>query len=430
MNPNIEQASIEEITSFQDEKLRTVLNYLNTHSSYYRRLFKTEAINIQSIRGIRDLPLLPTTSKEQLQQFNWDFLCVPQDQIIDYSTTSGTLGTPVVFGLTDADLERLAYNEMISFQRVGIQKGDRVQIMTTLDRRFMAGLAYFLGLRKIGAGILRIGAGIPQMQWDSIQQFKPKFLVVVPSFLLKMIAYAEEHNIDYNNSSVKVAICIGENLRTAELKDNELAKRIQEKWNIALYSTYASTEMSSAFTECEAFNGGHQHPELIITEILDNDGNAVPDGQLGELVVTTLGIQAMPLLRYKTGDMVRRHAAPCICGRNSYRIGPVEGRKQQMIKYKGTTLFPPAMFDVLASYEEIEHYQIEISSTAIGTDDIRILISAKQENAALLKEIKDSFQAKLRVIPTVEFEREEILISKIYNPLNRKPTYLLDKREQ
>lgn len=430
MNPNIEQASIEEITSFQDEKLRTVLNYLNTHSSYYSRLFKTEAINIQSIRGIRDLPLLPTTSKEQLQQFNWDFLCVPQDQIIDYSTTSGTLGTPVVFGLTDADLERLAYNEMISFQRVGIQKGDRVQIMTTLDRRFMAGLAYFLGLRKIGAGILRIGAGIPQMQWDSIQQFKPKFLVVVPSFLLKMIAYAEEHNIDYNNSSVKVAICIGENLRTAELKDNELAKRIQEKWNIALYSTYASTEMSSAFTECEAFNGGHQHPELIITEILDNDGNAVPDGQLGELVVTTLGIQAMPLLRYKTGDMVRRHAAPCICGRNSYRIGPVEGRKQQMIKYKGTTLFPPAMFDVLASYEEIEHYQIEISSTAIGTDDIRILISAKQENAALLKEIKDSFQAKLRVIPTVEFEREEILISKIYNPLNRKPTYLLDKREQ
>ncbi|MGE8381033.1 MAG: phenylacetate--CoA ligase family protein [Sphingobacterium sp.] len=430
MNPNIEQASIEEITSFQDEKLRTVLNYLNTHSSYYRRLFKTEAINIQSIRGIRDLPLLPTTSKEQLQQFNWDFLCVPQDQIIDYSTTSGTLGTPVVFGLTDADLERLAYNEMISFQRVGIQKGDRVQIMTTLDRRFMAGLAYFLGLRKIGAGILRIGAGIPQMQWDSIQQFKPKFLVVVPSFLLKMIAYAEEHNIDYNNSSVKVAICIGENLRTAELKDNELAKRIQEKWNIALYSTYASTEMSSAFTECEAFNGGHQHPELIITEILDNDGNAVPDGQLGELVVTTLGIQAMPLLRYKTGDMVRRHAAPCTCGRNSYRIGPVEGRKQQMIKYKGTTLFPPAMFDVLASYEEIEHYQIEISSTAIGTDDIRILISAKQENAALLKEIKDSFQAKLRVIPTVEFEREEILISKIYNPLNRKPTYLLDKREQ
>ncbi|WP_223582604.1 phenylacetate--CoA ligase family protein [Sphingobacterium sp. GVS05A] len=430
MNPNIEQASIEEITSFQDEKLRTVLNYLNTHSSYYRRLFKTEAINIQSIRGIRDLPLLPTTSKEQLQQFNWDFLCVPQDQIIDYSTTSGTLGTPVVFGLTDADLERLAYNEMISFQRVGIQKGDRVQIMTTLDRRFMAGLAYFLGLRKIGAGILRIGAGIPQMQWDSIQQFKPKFLVVVPSFLLKMIAYAEEHNIDYNNSSVKVAICIGENLRTAELKDNELAKRIQEKWNIALYSTYASTEMSSAFTECEAFNGGHQHPELIITEILDNDGNAVPDGQLGELVVTTLGIQAMPLLRYKTGDMVRRHAAPCICGRNSYRIGPVEGRKQQMIKYKGTTLFPPAMFDVLASYEEIEHYQIEISSTVIGTDDIRILISAKQENAALLKEIKDSFQAKLRVIPTVEFEREEILISKIYNPLNRKPTYLLDKREQ
>ncbi|MGB3105698.1 phenylacetate--CoA ligase family protein [Sphingobacterium siyangense] len=429
MIPTIEQASLEEITHYQDEKLRYVLNYLNTHSTYYKRLFQREGVDLQRIRGVQDLPLLPTTSKEQLQQFNWDFLCVPEEEIVDFSTTSGTLGTPVVFGLTDADLERLAYNEMISFQRVGIKKGDRVQIMTTLDRRFMAGLAYFLGLRKIGAGILRIGAGIPQMQWDSIQQFKPKFLVVVPSFLLKMIAYAEEHNIDYNSSSVKVAICIGENLRTADLQDNQLAKRIQEKWNIALYSTYASTEMSSAFTECEAFAGGHQHPALIITEILDDNDHPVSDGQLGELVVTTLGIEAMPLLRYKTGDMVRRHAGPCTCGRNSYRIGPVEGRKQQMIKYKGTTLFPPAMFDVLASYTAIEHYQIEISSTAVGTDDIRILISSKQQNSALLKEIKDSFQAKLRVIPNVEFEREEILISRIYNPLSRKPIYLVDKRK-
>ncbi|WP_448137871.1 phenylacetate--CoA ligase family protein [Sphingobacterium siyangense] len=429
MIPTIEQASLEEITHYQDEKLRYVLNYLNTHSTYYKRLFQREGVDLQRIRGVQDLPLLPTTSKEQLQQFNWDFLCVPEEEIVDFSTTSGTLGTPVVFGLTDADLERLAYNEMISFQRVGIKKGDRVQIMTTLDRRFMAGLAYFLGLRKIGAGILRIGAGIPQMQWDSIQQFNPKFLVVVPSFLLKMIAYAEEHNIDYNSSSVKVAICIGENLRTAELQGNQLAKRIQEKWNIALYSTYASTEMSSAFTECEAFAGGHQHPALIITEILDDNDHPVPDGQLGQLVVTTLGIEAMPLLRYKTGDMVRRHAGPCTCGRNSYRIGPVEGRKQQMIKYKGTTLFPPAMFDVLASYTGIEHYQIEISSTAVGTDDIRILISSKQQNSALLKEIKDSFQAKLRVIPNVEFEREEILISRIYNPLSRKPIYLVDKRE-
>lgn len=429
MTPTIEQASLEEITHFQDEKLRDVLNYLNTHSKYYKRLFQQEGIDLQKIRGVQDLPLLPTTSKEQLQQFNGDFLCVPEEEIIDFSTTSGTLGTPVVFGLTDADLDRLAYNEMISFQRVGIKKGDRVQIMTTLDRRFMAGLAYFLGLRKMGAGILRIGAGIPQMQWDSIQQFKPKFLVVVPSFLLKMIAYAEEHNIDYNNSSVKVAICIGENLRTAELQDNQLAKRIQEKWNIALYSTYASTEMSSAFTECEAFAGGHQHPALIITEILDHNNKPIPDGQLGELVVTTLGIEAMPLLRYKTGDMVRRHAAPCVCGRNSYRIGPVEGRKQHMIKYKGTTLYPPAMFDVLANYKEIEHYQIEISSTAVGTDDIKILIASKQQNNRLLKEIKDSFQAKLRVIPNVEFEKEEILINKIYNPLSRKPIYLVDKRE-
>ena len=148
MIPKIEKASLNKIKALQEQKLLETLEYVNAHSPYYQRLFKKENINISDIKTIKDLRLLPVTTKEDLQKYNDDFLCVPANKIIDFATTSGTLGEPVTFGLTDADLERLAYNEAISFDCAGIKEGDIVQLMTTIDRRFMAGLAYFLGLAK------------------------------------------------------------------------------------------------------------------------------------------------------------------------------------------------------------------------------------------------------------------------------------------
>ncbi len=428
--PPIELASPAAIKAFQEEKLRALLIYLKEHSPYYRKQFEENTVDINRVHTLEDLCDLPITTKDDLQAYNDDFFCVPKTQIIDYATTSGTLGNPVTFGLTDGDLDRLAYNEMISFQCAGIQQGDLVQLMTTMDRRFMAGLAYFLGLRKLGAGVIRVGAGIPQLQWDSILKYQPKYLIGVPSFLLKLIEFAEINHIDYQNSSIKGVICIGETLRTADLKPNILAQRITDKWDIQLFSTYASTEMSAAFTECDHFQGGHHHPELIITEILDENNQPVASGQIGELTVTTLGIEALPLLRFKTGDMVRKHEDVCACGRTTYRIGPVEGRKQHMIKYKGTTLYPPAMHDLLASFDEIKLHLIEISNNDIGTDDILIRIVTSNDTVDFLNIIKDLFRAKLRVTPRIEFNDFEVLQKIVFNPMNRKPTTFIDKRAQ
>ncbi|NQD69213.1 AMP-binding protein [Sphingobacterium shayense] len=418
-----------EIKAYQEELLRRQLTYLSEYSPYYKRLFEQHRIDIKAINTIEDLSRIPTTSKDDVQLFNEDFFCAPKSEIIDYCSTSGTLGKPVTFGLTDADLERLAYNEMRSFRTIGVEKGDRVQLMTTIDRRFMAGLAYFLGLRKLGAGVLRVGSGIPQMQWDSILQHTPRFLIAVPSFLLKMIEYAEQHQIDYCNSSVEAVLCIGESLRDASFGDSTLTRRIKEKWPIKLFSTYASTEMGAAFTECEASMGGHLHEDLIITEVLDEDEIPVPDGQPGELVVTPLGIQGVPLLRFKTGDIVRRHIEPCSCGRQSYRIGPVEGRKQHMIKYKGTTLFPPAMHDLLTEFPALEHHLIEITHNNIGTDEITIYISAREPSDEILYQVKNLFRAKLRVAPTVEWRSSQELQKIIFNPMSRKPIMFIDRRK-
>ena len=428
MIPKIENASLSEIKSFQEQKLLELLQYVNLNSPFYKRLFEKENIDVRTIKTLEDLRLLPVTTKEDLQKYNDDFLCIPANKIIDYATTSGTLGEPVTFGLSDNDLERLAYNEAISFDCAGIKEGDIVQMMTTMDRRFMAGLAYFLGLRKLNVGVIRVGAGIPELQWDSILKYKPTYLITVPSFLLKLIEYAEIHNIDINNSGIKGAICIGESLRNQDFSMNTLSQKISEKWNIKLFSTYASTEMSTAFTECEHSIGGHHHPELIIIEVLDENNVPVKNGEPGELTFTTIGVEAMPLVRFKTGDIVQLHSNPCSCGRNTFRVGPVIGRKQHMIKYKGTTLYPPAMNDVLNDFETIESYIIEISTNDLGTDDILIKIAVKSQSEVFLQELKDHFRAKLRVTPKIEFSTLEILNPLVFNQMSRKPIRFFDKR--
>lgn len=428
--PEIEKQSQADIVALQEKKLQEVLAYVNEHSAFYKRLFKEHNINVSAIKTLSDLTKLPTTCKDDLQRDNDAFRCVPKSAIVDYASTSGTLGTPVTFGLTDNDLNRLAYNEAISLACAGIKKGDVVQLMTTIDRRFMAGLAYFLGVRQLGASIVRVGAGIPELQWDSIRLYEPTYLIAVPSFLLKMIAYAEKNGIDYEASSVKGVVCIGESLRNQDFSNTLLAEKIAEKWKgIKLYSTYASTEMSTTFTECEYQQGGHHHPELIITEVLDDAGNRVGENESGELTITTLGVEAMPLVRFRTGDIVTMHTGTCACGRNTARVSPVLGRKQQMIKYKGTTLYPPVLMDLLTNFEEIENYIIEISTNSILTDEILIRIGTRTPTEALKERISNHFRAKIRVVPKIEYCDIAVLERELYPLGSRKPMKFIDKRK-
>ncbi|MDR1342497.1 MAG: AMP-binding protein [Prevotellaceae bacterium] len=420
-----------EIIRFQEEKMREALLYLSLRSPFYRRMFRQHAISVDKIRRIEDLRSIPLTDKKDLQRYSSDFLCVPPEKVADYITTSGTLGDPVTFAMTDKDLDRLAYNEKISFLCTGTQPGDVVQLMTTLDKRFMAGLAYFLGLRALGAGVIRVGNGIPELQWDTIRRIRPNTIVCVPSFILHIIKYAEDNGIDYRSSSVKKAVCIGENLREQDFSLNLLGRRIKEKWDIALFSTYASTEMATTFAECEYGCGGHHHPELIICELVDESGAPVEEGKAGELVVTTLGVEGMPLLRFKTGDLVSMHTEPCRCGRTSMRLSPVLGRTNHLIKLKGTTLYPPALFDVLDNTPYVERYVVEVDSNDSGNDSVLVRVGLHPHAVDnVVKDLKDRFRAKIRVAPQVEVSPSDE-IRKINLPdMSRKPVKLIDKRKK
>ena len=427
---NIQYEKQETIKQFQEKKLAETLHYLNENSPYYKELFAKEKIVFNKIQKIEDLQFIPTTDKTALQMRTADFCCVPPEKIIDIVTTSGTSGEPVIFGLTENDLQRLAYNERLSFETAGLNRNDIMQLMTTIDRRFMAGLAYFLGARELNMGICRVGNGIPELQWDTIQRIHPTVAMVVPSFICKLIDYAKLENIDYLHSSLGKFICIGESIRKPDFNYNTLGEKITRQWeNIRLFSTYASTEMQTSFTECPEGKGGHLQPELIIAEFLDSEGKPVKPGEEGEVTITTLGVEGMPLLRFRTGDMVIHHTEPCRCGRNTLRLSSVTGRKGQMIKFKGTTLYPPALYDIMDSIPDVVNYVVEVFRNDLGTDEIVIRVGTNGKSEILEKHIKDIFRAKIRVAPSIIFESIDY-INAIQFPQNkRKSVKFIDRRE-
>ena len=154
------------------------------------------------------------------------------------------------------------------------------------------------------------------------------------------------------------------------------------------------------------------------------------EGELGEVTITTLGIEGMPLLRFKTGDVCHHYTTPCTCGRNTMRLGPVIGRKNQMIKYKGTTLFPPALYDILDNIDYISNYIVEVYTNQIGTDEILIHVGGKNIGEEKEKDIKDHFRAKLRVAPLITFTSEAMVQKMQFPEMSRKPIKFIDHREK
>lgn len=391
------------------QQLQKTISYLSNKSPFYQQWFQTQKVLPLQILEVAHLSQLATVSKKDFAENNFDFLCCERQQIADYCTTSGTTGAPVTIALTPNDLLRLAHNEAHTFQLAQLSNSDICMLMLTLDRQFMAGIAYYEGLRLLGIPAVRSGSISPAAQLKNILQFKPSVLVAVPSFILKVISTAKEEGIDLATLSVKKIICIGEPIRTQNLEPNNLALQIAKQWNVQLFSTYASSEMQTAFSECTHGKGNHVNPQLIIAEVLDEQGNEVPNGNIGELTITTLGVEAMPLLRYRTGDMVFAIRETCACGSNAMRISPVLGRKNELLKYKGTSIFPAAIFNVLQSESAIQDYLIEAKNNEGRTDELLVHIVCAEANEQFKLHLENQCKAALRVTPEFQFSTAEKL---------------------
>ncbi len=416
----------EEILKTQDRLLSEHLQYVLENSPFYRSSFKRQGFDLGSILGVKDLKKVDFTTKIDLEMHNSEFLACPPEDVVDVCLTSATTGdTPNVLLQTSSDLARLAYNEEAAFRMMGINASDTLIMCAAIDRCFMAGLAYYLGGLKIGARMVRAGAGSAAQHWHTVKGTRPTVIVGVPSLVRKIGQYAVENGEDPKKIGVRLMLAIGENTRDHNLDLLPAVRQVEEMWGAPLYSTYASTEMATAFCECPERKGGHLRPELIVAEIVDDHGNPVPPGQSGEVVVTPLGVTGMPLVRFRTGDISSMNTEPCGCGRRTPRLGPILGRKNQMLKLKGTTVFPSSILSVVEGMKGVSGAYIEARKKDDGTDNVLLYVAAHSLSE---KTIAEQLRACLRVVPEIFFIQEEDLNNKISHPGKRKKTTFFDMR--
>jgi len=414
------------IKKLQEKKLCDHLVYCGKHSPYYQKILKDSCLDFERIT-LEQLCELPFTDKSDLEKYNNDFCAVSPVKIVDIVLSSGTTGRPTRIIYTDYDLNRLAYNEKKSFAGCGITAEDIVLLTCTLDRCFVAGLAYFLGVRSLGAAAIRNGLNTLENQKDIILRMNPSVIVGVPTFLKKLGLYLQNNKIDPAKTTVSKLVCIGEPLRNYNLESLKIGRDLEEIWQAKTFSTYASTETVTTFCECTSQQGGHLHPDLAVVEIIDENGKVLSSGHIGEVVVTPLAVEGMPLVRFKTGDISFLIDKQCSCGRYSARLGPVLGRKKQMLKVRGTTLYPQSIYSALEEIKGIDDYYIIVSSETDLSDNINIYVSVK-ENSCDSKIIQNKLQAKLRVKPTVVITGKEKIAQQVYTPESRKPVRFIDRR--
>ena len=416
-----------QIAEEQDALLVEHIRYLAARSPFYRRRFDETGIDPLRICTVSDLAALPFTDKDDLASHGDDFLCVEPLEVVDLCLTSGTTGQPLALPQTARDLERLGFNEELSFRGAGIDAADRVLIAAAMDRCFMAGLAYFFGLTRIGALTIRGGSSSIPALAELVRRHGPTAIVGVPTLLLRLAEQLQADGLDPAALGVGRLICIGEPVRRADLSLSDLGMRLHGIWAAEIYGTYASTEMATAFTDCPAGRGGHLAPELIVVEIVDDLGRVLPPGEPGEVVATPLLVEGLPLLRFRTGDIATVQADPCSCGRNSWRLGPVLGRRAQMLKYRGTTLFPPAIFGVLEELEWVRGYYLEVFNEFELSDRVRVVIGSADPMVSS-EAVADRIAARIRVKPEVVMVSPEEVLRKTLQNDKRKPVTFFDYR--
>lgn len=403
-------------SAFQ-EQWKDACRYAARHSPYYRELFRHST----AVPCLRDVP---PVDKTVLSERNMDFLCVPREAIAEVVTTSGTTAKPLLWMLTKADLQRLGRNEQLSFECAGLTAHDTVLVAVAMDRCFMAGLAYWLGLRELGCAVVRTGASSPMFVLEMIERVQPTAIVAVPSFLRVIADKARETGFDLKNCSVKKAICIGEPIRDRTLALNASGRAVEAAWGVRVYSTYGVTELANSLCECEAGAGGHLHDDQLHLEILDEDGRPVPDGEAGEIVATTFGVEAMPLIRYRTGDCAAMFREPCVCGRTTPRLGPILGRNHHKLKCRGVSVFPSTLAAVLEESAGVELFIIIARKEDELSDAVEILI----HGAAPLTTLREAMQARVKMSPQIRHASREEIEALQMPPQARKRRTFLDLR--
>ena len=403
--PQIETMSREELEKLQLERLKTTIEQA-VKSPFYSKLYAEKGIDASTITNIDDIRKLPFTTKQDMRDnYPFGFLACNQSEVVRLHSSSGTTGNPTVICHTKHDIETWANRVARSFYMVGLRNTDVIQNSSGYGM-FTGGLGMQAGIEALGAMSIPAAAGNSLRQIKFIMDFGTTAIHAIPSYALRLADVFEEVGIDPKTQTHLTTFLIG-----AEPHTEETRRKIEERFGVKAYNSFGMTEMSGpgvAF-ECQEQNGMHIWEDSYLVEIVDPDTlEPVPDGEIGELVLTTLDREAMPLIRYRTRDLTRILTEECPCGRTHRRLDRMKGRSDDMFIVKGVNIFPMQIEKILMQFPELgTNYLITIEP--IDNNDVIFvdveLASLTTDNYSELqnlgKEITRRIKDEILVTPKV-----------------------------
>ncbi len=355
-DPHIERMPLEDLHALQEDRLKSVVRYVYDHSAFYRQRFKEAGVEPGDIRTLADVSKLPFTRKVDLRDnYPTGMFSAPKSQVVRYHVSSGTTGKPTVVGYTKGDIETWSESLARALTSIGLDSDDVVQVGYGYGL-FTGGLGLHYGAERIGAAVLPVGTGNTERQIELMQDLGTTAIACTPSYFLHIMEVAEKMGISIKKDTQLKAGIFG-----AEPWSLETRKRIEEATGINAYDIYGTSEISGPlFTECHVKKGIHVWADMFLIEVLDpKTDEPVADGETGELVFTTLHKFALPLIRYRIGDLTIMNSEPCECGRTHPRIMRILGRTDDMLIIRGINVFPSQVESVLMDIPEVgDHWEI------------------------------------------------------------------------
>ncbi len=415
-----------ELIKLQEERLRKLMTYLRDHSNFYKKLLKNEKIDFNDIKTLHDLKRLPFTSKQDFRDnYPTGMFCVPLDKLVRYHASSGTTGRPKIVGYTKNDIHEWSKSLARGLISLGIGKDDVIQNSYGYGL-FTGGLGFHYGAEMIDATIIPTGAGGTERQITLMQDLESTVMTCTPSYFLHIAEIVESLGINLRKDTKLRAGVFG-----AEPWSEDMRQRIEDSTGIKAYDVYGTSELSGPlFTECIHQNGLHVWADQYIVEIINpTTGEVLDDGERGELVVTTLLKEALPLIRYRTGDITNIISEKCECGRTSPRIMRIHGRTDDMLIIRGINVFPSQVESVLLKIPELsENYQLIITRKhELDRMAIKIEVSKIYKKSEFLS-IKKKIINDLRNVLNLSVDVELVEAGVIPRSMG-KATRVIDKRK-
>jgi phenylacetate-CoA ligase len=347
----------EALAAIQLQRLQATVERVYATVPFYRKKFLEAGIKPSDIQKLEDLRKLPFTAKQDLRDnYPFGMFAVPMDNVVRIHASSGTTGKPTVVGYTARDINTWATLMARSLAAGGATRGDIIHNAYGYGL-FTGGLGVHYGAEKLGASVIPVSGGNTKRQIVIMKDFKPTILTATPSYTLHLVDVAMEVGLDFRDLSFKFGIF------GAEPWSEKMREEIEKKTNMIAVDIYGLSEVigPGVAIEChEAKKGLHVFEDHFIPEIIDPDtGEAMPYGEAGELVFTSITKEAFPVIRYRTRDITSLNPEPCICGRSMLRMNRVSGRTDDMLIIRGVNVFPSQIESVLMEMEEVEpHYQL------------------------------------------------------------------------